>query len=65
MWECHFKDIKKMRVCHKSVTHLFLFFSFSQIRNLKKTFLFTTKPKLSQARALPFRKRFVSLQKTS
>lgn len=28
-------------------------------------FLFTTKPKLSQARALPFRKRFVSLQKTS
>ena len=24
----------KMRVCHKSVTHPFLFFSFSQIRNL-------------------------------
>ena len=23
-----------MRVCHKSVTHLFLFFAFSQIRNL-------------------------------
>ena len=26
--------IKKRRVCHKSVTHPFLFFSFSQIRNL-------------------------------
>ena len=24
----------KMRVCHKSVTHPFLFFAFSQIRNL-------------------------------
>ena len=26
-------DLKK-RVCHKSVTHPFLFFAFSQIRNL-------------------------------
>ena len=25
---------KKERVCHKSVTHPFLFFAFSQIRNL-------------------------------
>ena len=25
---------EKVRVCHKSVTHPFLFFSFSQIRNL-------------------------------
>ena len=25
---------KKKRVCHKSVTHPFLFFAFSQIRNL-------------------------------
>ena len=24
----------RMRVCHKSVTHPFLFFAFSQIRNL-------------------------------
>ena len=29
----NFSEIKK-RVCHKSVTHPFLFFSFSQIRNL-------------------------------
>ena len=26
--------INKKRVCHKSVTHPFLFFAFSQIRNL-------------------------------
>nr|DAJ22716.1 MAG TPA: hypothetical protein [Microviridae sp. ctOX110] len=25
---------QKKRVCHKSVTHPFLFFAFSQIRNL-------------------------------
>ena len=54
-----------MRVCHKSVTHPFYFFPFHRYEIFKKTFLFTTKPKLSQARALPFRKRFVSLQKTS
>ena len=27
-------DRKDKRVCHKSVTHPFLFFAFSQIRNL-------------------------------
>ena len=27
-------SINDMRVCHKSVTHPFLFFAFSQIRNL-------------------------------
>ena len=27
-------DKEYMRVCHKSVTHPFLFFAFSQIRNL-------------------------------
>ena len=60
-------------MCHKSMAHPFRFSSFSRYRtekivfiyNKAQTFLFTTKPKLSQARALPFRKRFVSLQKTS
>ena len=28
------KILYQMRVCHKSVTHPFLFFAFSQIRNL-------------------------------
>ena len=42
----------------------FSFFLLFPDTELKKLFLFTTKPKLSQARALPFRKRFVSLQKT-
>jgi hypothetical protein len=43
---------------------LFVFLLFPDTE-LKKTFLFTTKPKLSQARALSFRKKCVSLQKTS
>ena len=57
-----------MRVCHKSMTH-----PFSQKAptckllscSLRKfSVLFTTKPKLSQARALSFCKKVVSLQKT-
>ena len=34
----------KKRVCHKSVTHPFLFFAFSQIRNLKKHFYLQQSP---------------------
>ena len=58
----------KKRVCHKSMTH-----PFSQKTptckllscSLRKfSVLFTTKPKLSQARALSFCKKVVSLQKT-
>ena len=43
---------------------LFVFSPFSRY-GTEKLFLFTTKPKLSQARALPFRKKIVSLQKIS
>ena len=43
---------------------LFLFFRLFPDTEMKKSLLFTTKPKLSQARALSFRKSFVSLQKT-
>ena len=59
---------KPRRVCHKSMTH-----PFSQKTptckllscSLRKfSVLFTTKPKLSQARALSFCKKVVSLQKT-
>ena len=59
---------RKERVCHKSMTH-----PFSQKAptckllscSLRKfSVLFTTKPKLSQARALSFCKKVVSLQKT-
>ena len=59
---------KNRRVCHKSMTH-----PFSQKAptckllscSLRKfSVLFTTKPKLSQARALSFCKKVVSLQKT-
>ena len=61
-------DYTIKRVCHKSMTH-----PFSQKAptckllscSLRKfSVLFTTKPKLSQARALSFCKKVVSLQKT-
>ena len=60
--------VKYRRVCHKSMTH-----PFSQKTptckllscSLRKfSVLSTTKPKLSQARALSFCKKVVSLQKT-
>ena len=63
-----YKTFPNMRVCHKSMTH-----PFSQKAptckllscSLRKfSVLFTTKPKLSQARALSFCKKVVSLQKT-
>ena len=40
--DCVLSD--SLRVCHKSVTHPFLFFSFSQIRNLKKHFYLQQSP---------------------